>query len=297
MICGCADPEPAPHSGAGVCGKVWKTGDRVYHCRTCGMDPSCAICHDCFEDSDHTGHDYWMFSSGGGCCDCGDVEAWRREGFCCKHPGPHSTSLDVHACDKLPAGERRCAEAVLDSVTAAYLHIHLLVDGSEDHAQARPGALDRRLSFVHWLTRLAAASPEIRSLVGRQLTKARDAAAAPELASIHSQALGARPPPVSLTEEIAHEIADDFEFGTRSTRGTGPGTGATSADDMPGGTEGGAIAQVQREAHEVVNEPWEHEAHGGSTARLPHYALEPLTTLVGAADGFSVLDALLRTLG
>ena len=42
---------------SGVCGKVWKTGDTVYHCRTCGMDPSCAICHECFMHSDHTGHD------------------------------------------------------------------------------------------------------------------------------------------------------------------------------------------------------------------------------------------------
>ena len=44
-------------TASGVCGKVWKTGDTVYHCRTCGMDPSCAICHECFEASDHTGHD------------------------------------------------------------------------------------------------------------------------------------------------------------------------------------------------------------------------------------------------
>ena len=83
LLTGSKEPVPATSSNApGVCGMVWKTGDTVYHCRTCGMDPSCAICHECFADSDHIGHDYWMFSSGGGCCDCGDVEAWKSSGFC-----------------------------------------------------------------------------------------------------------------------------------------------------------------------------------------------------------------------
>ena len=69
LISGSNWPSQAPVSRPGVCTKVWKTGDTVFHCRTCGMDPSCAICHECFANSDHTGHDYWMFSSGGGCCD------------------------------------------------------------------------------------------------------------------------------------------------------------------------------------------------------------------------------------
>lgn len=84
LICGRPAP-PKTAAPSSVCGLVWKTGDIVYHCRTCGMDPSCAICHDCFLNSDHTGHDFWMFSSGGGCCDCGDVEAWKPSGFCTRH--------------------------------------------------------------------------------------------------------------------------------------------------------------------------------------------------------------------
>ena len=29
-----------------------------------------------------------MFRKGmGGCCDCGDAEAWKEEGFCTKHTG------------------------------------------------------------------------------------------------------------------------------------------------------------------------------------------------------------------
>ena len=90
LACGNDTPLPGRPSQNSVCGVVWKTGDMVYHCRTCGMDPSCAICHDCFVNSNHEGHDYWMFSSGGGCCDCGDIEAWRCAGFCTRHRGQSS---------------------------------------------------------------------------------------------------------------------------------------------------------------------------------------------------------------
>jgi hypothetical protein len=51
IITGSAQPTASSADSActGMCGFVWKTGDTVYHCRTCGMDPSCAICHDCID--------------------------------------------------------------------------------------------------------------------------------------------------------------------------------------------------------------------------------------------------------
>ncbi|KAM0948285.1 putative carboxypeptidase U transcription factor interactor and regulator Znf-B family [Dioscorea sansibarensis] len=70
-----------------VCGTVWKKNDLAYRCRTCEHDPTCAICVPCFQNGDHKGHDYSIMYSGGGCCDCGDVTAWKREGFCSKHKG------------------------------------------------------------------------------------------------------------------------------------------------------------------------------------------------------------------
>lgn len=96
------------------------------------MDPSCAICSECFANSDHTGHDYWMFSSGGGCCDCGDVEAWRPEGFCCHHPGPRSSSLYCHACEDLPSEEKLFAETIVDALTGEYLEARRLEQSDED---------------------------------------------------------------------------------------------------------------------------------------------------------------------
>ncbi|KAM7464065.1 hypothetical protein LguiA_032186 [Lonicera macranthoides] len=71
----------------GVCGAVWGNNDIAYRCRTCQHDPTCAICVPCFLNGTHKDHDYSIIYTGGGCCDCGDVTAWKREGFCSKHKG------------------------------------------------------------------------------------------------------------------------------------------------------------------------------------------------------------------
>uniref|UniRef100_A0A8C7CTD4 E3 ubiquitin-protein ligase n=1 Tax=Oncorhynchus kisutch TaxID=8019 RepID=A0A8C7CTD4_ONCKI len=61
-----------------LCGRVFKEGETVYSCRDCAIDPTCVLCMDCFQDSVHKGHRYKMHaSSGGGFCDCGDLEAWK----------------------------------------------------------------------------------------------------------------------------------------------------------------------------------------------------------------------------
>uniref|UniRef100_A0A0A9XCN8 E3 ubiquitin-protein ligase n=1 Tax=Lygus hesperus TaxID=30085 RepID=A0A0A9XCN8_LYGHE len=69
-----------------VCGKVFKMGEPTYNCRECGMDATCVLCVSCFKQSDHKNHKYKMGTSGGGgCCDCGDTEAWKKEPYCNTH--------------------------------------------------------------------------------------------------------------------------------------------------------------------------------------------------------------------
>ncbi|XP_067640703.1 E3 ubiquitin-protein ligase UBR1 [Eurosta solidaginis] len=71
---------------ATVCGKVFKTGEPTYCCRECGMDPTCVLCVNCFKQSAHRYHKYKMSTSGGGgCCDCGDEEAWKKDHYCEEH--------------------------------------------------------------------------------------------------------------------------------------------------------------------------------------------------------------------
>lgn len=72
----------------GVCGAVWGSNDIAYRCRTCEHDPTCAICVPCFQYGNHATHDYSMIRTGGGCCDCGDITAWKQSGFCSRHCGP-----------------------------------------------------------------------------------------------------------------------------------------------------------------------------------------------------------------
>ncbi|CAA0829795.1 E3 ubiquitin-protein ligase PRT6 [Striga hermonthica] len=86
----------------GVCGAVWGNHDIAYRCRTCEHDPTCAICVPCFANGDHKDHDYSVIYTGGGCCDCGDITAWKREGFCSKHKGAEQIQpLPEHYAESL----------------------------------------------------------------------------------------------------------------------------------------------------------------------------------------------------
>ena len=68
------------------CGYIFKTGDIAWLCRTCQADDTCVLCSECFNDSDHTGHEVFFHRTrAGGICDCGDPEAWRNDGCCSRH--------------------------------------------------------------------------------------------------------------------------------------------------------------------------------------------------------------------
>lgn len=67
-----------------MCNKTWKRGSIAYRCLVCEIDPTSAICPDCFRAGSHANHEYRIVQSAG-CCDCGDETAWRRTGFCPAH--------------------------------------------------------------------------------------------------------------------------------------------------------------------------------------------------------------------
>ncbi|GMH58629.1 hypothetical protein TL16_g02650 [Triparma laevis f. inornata] len=68
------------------CGYIFQPGDIAWNCRTCQSDPTCVLCNACFQASDHEGHDVQFHrTQPGGCCDCGDTDAWKVEGCCPKH--------------------------------------------------------------------------------------------------------------------------------------------------------------------------------------------------------------------
>lgn len=69
------------------CGHIFRAGEASYSCRTCSTDDTCCLCSKCFDATDHTGHMVKIAISPGnsGCCDCGDLEAWKLPLFCTIH--------------------------------------------------------------------------------------------------------------------------------------------------------------------------------------------------------------------
>ncbi|KAI8366836.1 uncharacterized protein BYT42DRAFT_588028 [Radiomyces spectabilis] len=84
------------------CGHLFKKGESVYRCRNCGLDDTCVMCSRCFHGTQHEGHDVkiWI-SRGGGCCDCGDPEAWKIPLHCAIH-SPHASGPST-AAEPTPA--------------------------------------------------------------------------------------------------------------------------------------------------------------------------------------------------
>jgi len=65
---------------------------------------------------------YFHHASPGGCCDCGDLEAWKQSGCCTVHAG---IDMDVDPRDDLPAGMRAVGEVVIDEAIALIIRTSL----------------------------------------------------------------------------------------------------------------------------------------------------------------------------
>lgn len=66
---------------------------RIIHYRDCALDDSCVLCSRCFHATDHFDHNvsFFIAQQSGGCCDCGDIEAWRQDIHCPFHPFADAT--------------------------------------------------------------------------------------------------------------------------------------------------------------------------------------------------------------
>ncbi|TRY57802.1 hypothetical protein DNTS_027640, partial [Danionella cerebrum] len=90
------------------CGLVFKEGETIYSCRDCAIDPTCVLCIGCFQKSVHKSHHYKMHtSSGGGFCDCGDIEAWKTGPCCSQHDPFSSVSMETDECSMDPGLQER----------------------------------------------------------------------------------------------------------------------------------------------------------------------------------------------
>ena len=96
-----------------VCGAVWKRGNIAYRCLDCEVDANSAVCVDCFRAADHEGHDYRIVHINGGCCDCGNPNAWRPSGFCPCHGVPTNADGTPAFQPELPPQVRANVDAML----------------------------------------------------------------------------------------------------------------------------------------------------------------------------------------
>lgn len=92
----------ASNNVSSVCGNIFKNGEPTYSCRECSMDPTCVLCSSCFKKSTHRTHKYKMSTSyGGGCCDCGDSEAWKKDFSCEDHAAVEKPEVDGLITDEM----------------------------------------------------------------------------------------------------------------------------------------------------------------------------------------------------
>jgi len=100
-----------------ICQYQFKANDIVWMCKDCQRDETCVICNECYQASDHEGHDvYFYHSTSGGCCDCGDAEAWNSKGCCDKHGRVTSDPMSF-----IPREIARASVLVFDTIAECLL--------------------------------------------------------------------------------------------------------------------------------------------------------------------------------
>ncbi|EGG13786.1 hypothetical protein DFA_11547 [Cavenderia fasciculata] len=70
------------------CQHEWTEKTWFFRCKDCEITQTSCICLDCFKNGNHIheGHSFMPEQSNqGGCCDCGNSDSWKPEGFCSSH--------------------------------------------------------------------------------------------------------------------------------------------------------------------------------------------------------------------
>jgi hypothetical protein len=109
-----------------VCQYAFRKNDIVWICRTCQADETCVLCNSCYRGSNHAGHEVFFYhAQAGGCCDCGDPDAWAASGFCKEHGGGDQDPLRM-----LPPALISAAQTVLTHVIESLRAVAIAVKQS-----------------------------------------------------------------------------------------------------------------------------------------------------------------------
>lgn len=88
--------------------------------RNCGLDDTCVFCSKCFHATNHDGHDI-LFSvspGSGGCCDCGDPEAWKVPLQCKIHTSDKANNYNDEIGSERATIEPELVDAIRSTITS-----------------------------------------------------------------------------------------------------------------------------------------------------------------------------------
>lgn len=132
-----AQPEYSTQRRGMTCGHVFRKGEPVFRCHDCSLDDTCVQCVPCFQNSIHAReqHDvvFSVSDEGGGCCDCGDEEAWHTDLGC-----------EFHSMNPCSSRDRGPAPA---TATESMSYESALVAVPTDIRQAFSAFVQRLLTF------------------------------------------------------------------------------------------------------------------------------------------------------
>lgn len=156
------------YDNATLCGLVWTANFVAYRCRTCGISPCMSLCAECFNNGDHTGHDFNMFrSQAGGACDCGDSNVMRESGFCRRHRLRTGENIPLIPRDLLLMSEMvlpRFILSIIQYLREGYIEPET---STERDLQKVLQQLEPQISFLEELTKMGGA---MRTVLTKILT-------------------------------------------------------------------------------------------------------------------------------
>ena len=145
----------------------------MWTCRQCAKDSTCVQCDACFRNSNHEGHEVYFHraaATSGGCCDCGDEEAWAISGNCCNHSrvGAERDPLDAIPPDLYIGLESVMTGALGVTISYSTMLVRSLNIGEENNPFTLPFWRYRRTQ-EDWLSNNELEKEHARNSVGDSL--------------------------------------------------------------------------------------------------------------------------------
>ena len=113
--------------GSGICGKELQDKEFAWECPVCGEADRAIMCDECFQASDHIGHNAKKIRISGGICDCGDSDVWNIKGACPKHAQGYCNETEINI-DLLPEPIRKVLYDKLNLVISRLTQCCLLLE-------------------------------------------------------------------------------------------------------------------------------------------------------------------------